>query len=204
MKKIFYTIVFLIVLFCYWRYFTSHHWKKEAETLLKTDHIELAVVTRYDYLPLHYNVDAYAVACKSQATSDFKKVEWQAIDEGWNHVPSKAYPTLSKDRVEYKATDLVEKMRHDYLVFEDKILVGLLEDRVIVSFDLCKEFKRWEVSALALKESSSNLESAQFSNVSADAKGNLHFQVQIENRKFQIQTQDFGKSWISSEIDFKP
>ena len=79
----FFIVGILILSVLFYRYGRSHYEKLGETTFLKNEMIELKVITRHEYLPLHYSGDTYSIACKSNQTVNFKEQKSFFIEQGW-------------------------------------------------------------------------------------------------------------------------
>lgn len=150
MKKLGMIVLLLLTImaFLFWRYGISHYTKLGETTFLKTNDIEIKMVTRHEYLPLHYIGDAYSVACKSNSTSQFNAWKYDQVEGGWNIIPSPALKCLVADKIECDHQKLANEAK-PFFILIDKITVLVLgQDKLSASFNGCKSFVFWDYKNL--------------------------------------------------------
>ncbi len=150
MKKLGLSLLFIVIImsFLYWRYGTSHYTKLGETTFLKTNDIEIKMVTRHEYLPLHYIGDAYSVACKSINTSQFNAWKYDQVEGGWNIIPAPALKCLVADKIECDHLKLAEQAKPFFILADSMTVLVLGQDKLSASFNGCKSFVFWDYKNL--------------------------------------------------------
>ncbi len=132
----------------FYRYGRPKYEKLGETTFLKNEMIELKLITRHEYLPLHYSGDAYSVACRSNQTTNFKEQKSLFIEEGWNTVPSLAMSCLVGDSIKCDHQKLSEEAKKNFYLFGNSTIVSITEFGVNVSFTGCQVFTSWNIALL--------------------------------------------------------
>ena len=145
--KFFIVGIFIISVFFY-RYGRSYNEKLGETTFLKNEMIELRLITRYEYLPLHYSGDTYSVVCKTKQTKNFKAKSNLYIEQGWNTIPSIALNCSVDDKIKCDHRKLSEEAKKYFYFFDRSSIVSISDYGVYVSFNGCQEFAYWDIALL--------------------------------------------------------
>ncbi len=161
------------------------------------------MVTRHEYLPLHYIGDAYSVACKSINTSQFSAWKYDQVGGGWNIIPAPALKCLVADKIECDHLKLAEQAKPFFILADSMTVLVLGQDKLSASFNGCKSFVFWDYKNLPKDLEILNDSKFTFENVKASDTGYLSFSVRsssfINKEAIKIETNDFGKSWTTKE-----
>ena len=128
-----------------WRFCTPHYTKLGETAFYKSENLELKVVTRHEYLPLHYIGDTYTVACKSKNTEVFGPWPNYFIDKGWNVILAPSFKSQSADEVKYDHKILAQEAKKYYEITEPLTIQINNQFRKALSTDGCSTFQYWDV-----------------------------------------------------------
>lgn len=167
-----FAIAIAAILVIYYLYGRSRYEKLGETSFFKNRIVELKVITRYEYLPLHYSGDAYSIACKTTQTSNFKEIKSSFIEQGWNAVPSIALKCEVEDGIKCDHKKLSEEAKKYFHLFDSSTIVSVTEYGVYVSFNGCQTFSQWSVAdfynKIKIKESNESIRCQE--NISREVK----------------------------------
>ncbi|QDK42682.1 hypothetical protein DOM21_14735 [Bacteriovorax stolpii] len=191
----------IIIAIIFYRYGRSRYEKLGETTFLKNKTVEIKIITRHEYLPLHYSGDAYSIACKSDQTSNFKEQKSIFVEEGWSTIPSLAFKCDVADSIKCDHQKLSEKAKKYINAFENSTVTSVTEDGVYVSFNGCQSFVHWNTSLI--NNESPNLK-IFISNIQASDKGTISFSITPKTLKndsvLYVESLDFGKTWKTKTV----
>lgn len=135
----------------FYSYGRSQYEKLGETTFLQNKKIALKLITRREYLPLHYSGDAYSIVCKSNQTTNFKEQKTFFIEQGWNTIPSLALSCLVGDSIKCDHQKLSEEAKRYFYLFGNSTVISITEYGVHVSFNGCQTFASWNIALLINK-----------------------------------------------------